>query len=213
VIQHDLARAGVAMGVFMTCACGARSYAPPLDSPDARSDDAGDAAPEDSGPRPWRYDDAGVGVEPDLTCTGLPLWARSDADRETDLLDVINEARASGSTTGAGICARMAAAPTLEMNPSVRCAARETALEISTAGRTSLTQGFGNGDAGWDLLRQWGLEPGIMGVLYAQAPTAEEAVAVWTASRDCDVVFFDGFTLFGGGVTADVWVAFATDPL
>jgi hypothetical protein len=103
------------------------------------------------------------------------------------------------------------------MDASLRCAAREIALEIDRTGSTAYTQGCGGDQAVLDLEARWGFWGASRGTrAFADASDAESAVGEWVAveggSTCCAVMLpTEGF-LFGAGVQGRTWVALFGPP-
>jgi uncharacterized protein YkwD len=195
----------LAAAVVAGCDCGYRSFAAPVDA-------AGGEPPLDASPTPWYYDGYGDGAAPRLVCRGLPSWDGPDERREEDLLAAVNDARATLYD-----CDRVEPQPPVAMDASLRCAAREIALEIDRTGTTAYTQGCGGDQAVLDLEARWGFWRASTGTrAFADASDAESAVAEWVAveggSTCCAVMWPTEGNLLGAGVQGRTWVALFGPP-
>lgn len=195
----------LAAAVVAGCDCGYRSINAPVDA-------AGAEPPLDASPTPWYYDGDGDGAAPSLVCSGLPSWNGTDEGREQDLLAAINNARATMYD-----CDRVEPRPPVVMDASLRCAAREIALELDQTGSTAYTQGCGGDQAVLDLQVRWGYWDASRGTrAFADALDAENAVARWVAveggSTCCAVMLPIEGSRLGAGVLGRTRVALFGPP-
>jgi uncharacterized protein YkwD len=64
-------------------------------------------------------------------CEAARRWPRAYAEREDELLDLVNEVRAGGGTCGEAL---QNPVPDLELSPELRCAARVHATDLAESG-------------------------------------------------------------------------------
>ena len=201
---------------FVMAGCGYRS-APAATVGDAAPPDAGldgsvaarDGGSDAASPR-WRYEGGDGGPKSELLCDGLPSWSATDAESEWRLLAAINAARSVARRCPRG--RSWEADPPLPMNPALRCAAREVAIQIESTGTTEIKFGMFVDRATFDLLLRWGYHAGIASREFARADSADAAVQMWLTDPDlCNGVMIP-LTDFGGGVRSDIWVAIGGYP-
>jgi hypothetical protein len=196
---------------WLAAGCGYRLRAREIGDDAGRESDASNPLPEagsDSSVPLWSYDDADAGSARDLFCSGLPAWDAGDGWNEILLNHAVNAARSSDRTCPEG--GWRPATGSLRMRPSLRCAARQVALDIDTTGHTDVAPGEFVDPATSDLLLAWGYRVDVSSREFAQADSADAAVDGWLADPfDCESLLVGGTRDFGGGVIGDVWVAIA----
>ncbi len=123
-------------------------------------------------------------------------WLESWGAREQELLDLVNQLRAAGTT-----CGGMSMPPVgpLTMNPSLQCAARVHSLDMSV--RDFFSHDNPDGESPFDRMERAGYNFMTAGEnIAAGLTTAADAMATWEQSPGhCQNMMNSNYTEFGAG--------------
>lgn len=129
-------------------------------------------------------------------CRAAALWTHDWADREDDLLDAINDVRATGAICGDRTRDPV---PDLDVAPALRCAARRHAVDQSEAGTLSHDGNDGSSTLSRVDLAQY---PGVPSheLLAGDFLDADAVVEAWLASpTECEALLSSTAAEFGPG--------------